>query len=99
MNDTHVSVAGTSSEDGAAYGLTAHLFRKLEPAGSSWEVNDLGEVQLILQKFWEWRYWPRLLHTYNVSARLLLAPCHRPRSPVPPCSRDTQQDMRQLRRH
>mmetsp|Transcript_16163 Transcript_16163/g.41293 ORF Transcript_16163/g.41293 Transcript_16163/m.41293 type:complete len:778 (+) Transcript_16163:219-2552(+) len=65
VNDTHVSVAGTSSEDGAAYGLTAHLFRKLEPAGSSWEVNDLGEVQLILQKFWEWRYWPRLLHTYN----------------------------------
>ena len=64
-------MSGTSTGDAAAYAISAQLFRKIEPAGSTWEVNDLGEIQFMLQKFWEWRYWPRLLHTYNVCANFL----------------------------
>lgn len=70
LNDTHVKVSGTSTDDGTEYIMSAHLFRKIEPAGSSWEVNDLGEVQFIIQKFWEWRYWPRLLKEYKPKSSL-----------------------------
>mmetsp|Transcript_39637 Transcript_39637/g.94097 ORF Transcript_39637/g.94097 Transcript_39637/m.94097 type:complete len:593 (-) Transcript_39637:1160-2938(-) len=70
LNDTHVSVSGESADGPAQYAVQARLFRKIEPAGSSWEANNLGEIQFILQKFWEWRYWPRLLHTYDPDSEI-----------------------------
>ena len=61
LNDTHVGVeARAAGPAGAAYAVDLALFRRIEAQTAAWDVRQ-REIQLTLEKKWEWRYWPRLL--------------------------------------
>ena len=59
VNDTHVGLAGKSAE-GEDYGVTLHMFRRIESRQVTWDVAS-GHVSFVVHKKWHWIYWPRLL--------------------------------------